>query len=115
MKTQPTPTVTDEDVRRVAIRDFGEANLSFVLSILDEYGKQEWPRGCARVRLAIMKLANGDMDRLLDETQVATVDYRDVISPAEYPTYSWDEKDEVKKQISYKDDWKQYSEWLSKE
>jgi hypothetical protein len=42
MCKQPIPQVTDKDVKRIALRDFGEAQLSQVLSILDEFGKQGW-------------------------------------------------------------------------
>jgi hypothetical protein len=42
MCKQPIPQVTDKDVKRIALLDFGEAQLSQVLSILDEFGKQEW-------------------------------------------------------------------------
>jgi len=61
---QPVPKVTDMDVERVAIRDFGMTLLSQVICILQEFGKQDWNRpGSARVRLAILKLANGDLDQ----------------------------------------------------
>jgi hypothetical protein len=58
---QPVPKVTEEDVHRIAVRDFGEASLPEVLSALDEFGKQEWNEpDNPRVRLAILKLAQGD-------------------------------------------------------
>src|SRR5688572_28268346 len=88
MADQPVPQVTDAEVKRIALRDFGEAQLSLAMSILDEFGKQDWNPPSARVRLAILKLAKGDLDRLLDQTQVAINDYRDVLSAAEYPRYS---------------------------
>ncbi len=118
MADQPVPSVTDEDVKRIALRDFGEAQLSLAVSILDEFGKQDWNPPSTRVRLAILKLAKGDLDRLLDETQVAINDYRDVISAAEYPRYSREVSfREVVKEVEQaiiEDDWKQYCEWLAK-
>ena len=45
--------ITDEDVKRIALRDFGESQLALVLSILEEFGKQSWNRPDPRVRLAI--------------------------------------------------------------
>ena len=41
MCKQPVPQVTAKDVKRIALRDFGEAQFFKVLSILDEFGKQE--------------------------------------------------------------------------
>jgi len=38
---QPVPRVTEDDVRAVALRNFGEARASEALAVLDEYGKQE--------------------------------------------------------------------------
>jgi hypothetical protein len=38
-----------------------------------------------RVRMAILKLSDGDPDRLLHNIQVARSDYRDVLAWAEYP------------------------------
>lgn len=69
---QPVPKVTDEDVQRIAIRDFGKPQLSKVLELLQEYGKQDWNRpGSPRVRLAILKLANGDLDQIKKITEAA--------------------------------------------
>jgi hypothetical protein len=42
MCKQPIPQVTDKDVKRIALRDFGEAQLFQVLSILGKFGKQAW-------------------------------------------------------------------------
>jgi hypothetical protein len=115
---QPVPNVTEEDVKRIALRDFGDAQVGLALSILDEFGKQEWNRPDPRVRLAILKLANGDLDRLLDATQLAIQDYRDVISAAEYPRYcreiGFDKVPESVKRSVIDDDWRQYCEWLER-
>jgi hypothetical protein len=80
MCKQPVPQITDKDVKRIALRDFGESQLLQVISILDEFGKQEWNSPGARVRLAILKLANGDLDKLMDHTKVAIEDFRDALS-----------------------------------
>jgi len=118
MTDQPVPEVTDEDVKRIALRDFGEDQLPLALSILDEFGKQDWNPPGARVRLAILKLAKVDLDRRLDGTQAAINDYRDVLSAAEYPRYSREvgfrEVSKEVKQAIIEDDWKQYREWLAK-
>lgn len=81
MKTtdQPVPEVSDEDVRRVALREFGAENLSRVLEVLEEYGKQKWNEPSPRVRLAILKMADRDFARLKQALQVAIDDYRDAL------------------------------------
>jgi hypothetical protein len=116
---QPIPQVTHKDVKRIALRDYGKAQLSQVLSILDEFGKQEWNNPSARVRLAILKLANGDLNKLMDNTKVAIEDFRDVLSAAEYPRYSreigFDEVDKDYKRAVIDDDWRQYRQWLERE
>jgi hypothetical protein len=118
MPSQPVPDVTDEDVKRIALRDFGEPQLSQVMAVIEECGTQEWNRDCARVRLAILKLANGNLERLLDATKVAINDYRDVLSAAEYPGYAreigFSEAAEKSTQAVIDDDWRQYRHWFEK-
>ncbi len=110
MTKQPIPIVTEDDVARIALRDFGEAQTSLVRSILDEYGKLEGHVEVSRVRVAVLKLANGDFDRLLAATETACQDYRNVLAYAEYPR--------AFQEIGFaaiEDDWKQHQEWLEKE
>jgi len=112
--------VTDNDVERIAIRDFGRERLSQVMEILNEYGKQEWNRpGSPRVRLAILKLANGDLEKLIEHTELAIRDFRDVLAMAEYPRFLTDiSLDKAPKQVqgqAIDDDWKQYKEWFERE
>jgi hypothetical protein len=116
MPDQPIPDVTDEDVRRIALRDFGEAELAIVWSLLEEYGRQVWNRPSPRVRAAILKLANGDLERLREALDIAIRDYRDVLAAAEYPRYNrevFGNVDEATLQNVTDQDWNQYSEWFS--
>jgi hypothetical protein len=104
------PEVTDEDVKRVVNRDFGESKTATVMSILAKYGPSP------RVHLAILKLATGDVGRLKEATSTAIQDYRDVLAPAEYPRYTRevgfnDIPDSICQAI-IDDDWKQYCDWL---
>jgi len=119
MCKQPIPQVTDKDVKRIAFRDFGEAQLFQALSILVEFGKQEWNTPSARVQLARLKLANGDLNKLMDHTKTAIKDFRDVLSAAEYPRYSreiaFDEVDKDYKRAVIDEDWRQYRVWLERE
>jgi hypothetical protein len=88
VSTQPTPTISDADVERVVGRDFPPASKGDVFAILAEYGTEDWHREIDRVRIAALKLAAGDIDRLRAAIATARLDYRDVLAPAEYPEYS---------------------------
>ncbi len=118
MVQQPVPRVTEEDVRRIALRDFGEGDVSLALSMVEEFGKQSWNKPSPRVHLAILKLADGDLDRLLDATKAAIEDYRDVLAAAEYPRYSreiaFHDVPECVKQPAIDDDWREYREWFER-
>ena len=119
MNEQPVPNITDKDVKRIAFRDFGVVQVFKVLSILSEYGKQDWNEPSPRVQLAILKLANGDIIKLSEQTKTAIEDFRDVLAEAEYPRYSkeigFDDVEEDYKNSVINDDWLQYSEWLDED
>ncbi|MBN2591982.1 MAG: hypothetical protein JXA81_00640 [Sedimentisphaerales bacterium] len=117
---QPVPKVTDKDVERIALRDFGMDKLSEAMDILEKYGKQEWTRpGSPRVRLAVLKLANGELEELSRYTKIAIQDFRDVISMAEYPIYSaevgFERVAQNIQKAAIEADWEQYQDWLKKE
>jgi hypothetical protein len=52
---------------------------------LAEYGLAAYEREPDRVRLAILKLSEGSVERLREMTAAAKRDYRDVLMWAEYP------------------------------
>ena|ERR1051325_4989937 len=110
---QPTPRVTRADVERIVRRDFLSEDFATVMALLDEYGTKRYETEKDRVQLAMLKNAAGSIDELLIQIQTAKLDYRDVLSWAEYPSYRWGEKDETKIQKMYRDDWQQYSDWLN--
>ncbi|MGA7669282.1 MAG: hypothetical protein WBW04_02605 [Nitrolancea sp.] len=56
-----------------------------VMAVLDEYGVEPYERECERVQRAIIRLAEGDLDKLRKYLHVAKQDYRDVLFWAEYP------------------------------
>lgn len=110
---QPVPTVTDKDVERIALRDFGKENLAEAMGILKKYGQHKETRlGTPRVRLAILKLANGDLDLLSKYTENANQDFRDIISLAEYPKYlaevGFERNSQKTKTAVIEADWNQY-------
>ena len=117
---QPIPKVSNDDVRRIVHRDYPQ-NLYFtIMEVLEEYRSESWQHEEHRVRLAALKLARGDIDELRRLISTAKKDYRDVIAPAEYPTYSKsrlgaDGKDiDIIQKIIQKD-WEQYTNWLWKD
>jgi hypothetical protein len=119
MSTQPTPTVTAADVERIVRRDFPADRTAEVLAMLEEYGTEEWQRETHRVRLAVLKLAAGDLGRLRYELEGAKRDYRDVLGPAEYPGYTRrmfriDKLPQEEQERIIDADWKQYEEWLTR-
>ena len=56
-----------------------------VKGILDSYGMSSHERELARTRLAILKVAGADPDRIEKTTALARQDYRDILMMAEYP------------------------------
>lgn len=117
-RRQPVPNVTDDDVERVVWREFSTGQFAAVMAILHEYGTEQ-QREAARVRLAALKLAKGNPEKLRANIQSAKRDYRDVLAYAEYPEYS--KKGFGVRQLPVEEqrriidsDWRQYEEWLTK-
>jgi len=55
-----------------------------IMDVLDQYGAESTERGRARVQLAILKLSDGEVERLANLVGMAKRDYRDVLAYAEY-------------------------------
>jgi len=116
---QPIPEVTEEDVLRVVRRDF-PANFNSAILVLNEYGTESWQREQPRVRMAVLKVAQGDLDALKQAVNAAKRDFRDIVAAAEYPNYfrAWRvtggdvSREERQKMIAA--DWTQYQEWLQR-
>jgi len=114
---QPVPDVSSGDVERVVRRDFASSEASRVLEILSEY--QSESGSPFRVRLAALKLAGGDLDRLRQQIEAAKYDYRDVLASAEYPAYfkkmfRIDKLPADEKQKIIDEDWRQYETWFKR-
>ena len=82
---QPVAYVTDDDVRRVVLREFSEDEVPEALTILSQHGRCDLDVDVHRIRAAAVKVANGDI-RLLKNV-IRTWDYRDILAAAEYPEY----------------------------
>lgn len=94
-------------------------NPAEVLELLGQYGVVSWEVEVPRVRLAILRLAAGDMDRLRQQLDYAKRDYRDVLLGAEYLVYAaltlrTPNPSPDESQRAFDDDWRAYQEWLSR-
>lgn len=111
---QPITKVTESDVRRIALRDFGETGLSEAMDVLDNRPGEK----CPRVRLALLKLSSGDMNLLKEHAVSAARDFRDVLALAEYPRWSkeigFDKVPRALEREVIRADWLQYSQWLGR-
>jgi uncharacterized protein YqfB (UPF0267 family) len=112
--TEKIPEIKDIDIKRIILRDFSESHFKSVLDILSLY-KSGSDKGMNRIYAAILKLSNGNIDLLKTNVAIANVDYRDVISLAEYPNsfeVMFDDlSDEANDKLT-EEDWTQYQEWL---
>lgn len=78
--------ISDEVVLKVFHRLFDRLPDSEELfAFLNQYGSREGDREVTRVHLAILKLCEGDPDKLRANVEAALIDYRDVLAWAEYP------------------------------
>ncbi len=111
-----TLKVTVNDVLIIIGRDFPSFDSKIIMDILNEYSSTEER---FRVYSAALKLSEGHIDKLREWIERANIDFRDVLSPAEYPRFH-----EIgfcgierlsKKEINKlkKDDWKQYRDWFN--
>jgi len=111
-------TLNDSCVSRVILREFANEEYDRVVEVLSQYGTERHHLERNRVRISILKLANGDLFNLERQIKVACVDFRDVIAAAEMPgqyklgftgmeRLSPQELENIKT-----DDRKQYEAWL---
>ena len=114
---QPVPQVSAADVDRMVRRDFPEYQFDTIFNVLDTYGAELSEPGRARVQLAALKLANGNIDTLRRHIDTAARDYKDVLSWAEYPEYSKRSTVDAHKLSArereqiIQSDWNQYEAW----
>jgi hypothetical protein len=117
---QPAPTVSQADVEKIIKRDYPADKYDQIMSMLNTYGTEDWQREPQRVRLSVLKLANGNIDELRRYIEWAKCDYRDVISPVEYPMatkkiFRMDKLTKEEIESIYKKDWEQYQKWIDRE
>ena len=108
-----SPERTAEDVMRIVKREFPAEEFATVMTILNEYGAR-YNDNPSPTRLAALKLANGSVPRLRALIESAKRDYRDVITPAVFPSYSKIGRDlsERKRRKILESERQQYEDWL---
>jgi hypothetical protein len=83
-------------------------------------GLQEFWISTIRTKAAILKLAEGDFDKIKGLIKNANADPRDVIANAEYPRYmkmGYTERSKMsdeEKQVIFDKDWEEYQTWKNK-
>jgi len=87
-----------------------------VETILDTYGIEEYEQEPLRVRLAILKVSDSNLEEIKRTTAMAKQDFRDILTWAEYPRQSkkWSMPEGPKKQKLIDADSAEYKTWLSK-
>ena len=107
--------LTLETVHRIVTRLFSPADHQAALAMLEQYGTAAWEGEIARVRVAALKVSGGKIAELERAVAAAKVDYRDVLSWAEYPTElvkpTWEMPGPDVAQIRTTDR-SQYMQWL---
>ncbi len=68
-----------EDVSALAQETFPNEDLQTVLDIVDEYGKQPFEIDRERVQIAVIRLSEGNVDRLRKLVVDAKRDYRNIL------------------------------------
>lgn len=77
--------LTSGFVEALVHRLFGPADRDAAAAALERYGHAPHEREPVRVRVAALKLSQGDLGRLREAIDRARRDYRDVLAWAEYP------------------------------
>jgi len=116
-KGQPIPRFEEGEIDFLINREFPER----AQEVCNKFsGLQEFWINTTRTKAAILKLADGDFDKIKELIKKANRDPRDVIAFAEYPCYTqmdWDETNEMsqeEKQVIFDNDWEKYRNWKNK-
>lgn len=120
MNPEPQPAHTPQPgalERMLAVVFPAEGLREAARTQLFRYGHELRDRDPGRVRLAILKLSDGDLLKLDKMVDLACQDYRDVLAMAEYPAYMKLEPgidpNSPAAQAAIKSDRDQYEAWLS--
>jgi len=115
--------MTEEINRRVDAIWSDPAERECVLAALQKFGHERYEREAERVHLAILKLCDARVDRVIELVAAAKKDYRDVLMWAEYPREGqalWTLRSDLSKEERFqleelrRQDRQQYQDWLKK-
>jgi hypothetical protein len=120
---RPPPIAVSDDLeRKIAALWPDQSDRERVREALAVYARGA--HGSERVPLAIVKLCRGSVDRVLSMLEEASLDYRDILLAAEYPTQAdalmatmrpgATDADKARFEEAEKRDRQQYEEWLKK-
>ncbi len=100
--------------RKLAVLFPDHAHRRAANSALNEYGTEAHEQEPVRVRLAILKLAGGSIDKLQKNTTFAKQDFRDILVWAEYPRQANNGSfsDNQKRNKLIEADREEYRSWL---
>ena len=76
--------VTAQHVTDRVKKDFRPEDVDEALGILDQYGREKWEDWPEFMRLAILRMVNGNMKKLPGYVQSAKEDYRNILSEVLY-------------------------------
>jgi hypothetical protein len=110
---QPVPVYREGDLERIVARDYRPEQRAEALAALAAYGEDSSPEGALRVRMACLKLAAGDLEKLKRFTGDALRDYRDVLAWAEYLSYLHADSDGARESAVDRD-WRALQDWYSR-
>ncbi len=113
MKNQPVFQPDVSDIDRIIKRDYPQSQFFSIKSIINRYGINE--KECTRVQMDSLKLANGNVDKLVQVIEMAITDYRDVIMSAEYPNYTKSSKGDIINSRAIREDWEQLMAWYNRQ
>jgi hypothetical protein len=84
------------------------------LAILDTYGTESWHREKDRVQLALLKISDGDLEKLSLYTRGAQSDYRDTLVSAEFyeESQASSKTPSAEMKVIRKRDQENYEAWL---
>lgn len=120
------PVALSETVRQKTTQTFAQQDRAEAMDLLvSECGRNlpfkadATPQSLEQVRLAILKLAGGNLDKLRRQLQRAKIDWRDVIAEAENPeamsmgVVEFERLDEKSRTAIATRDRQQYLDWLN--
>lgn len=109
---QPKASISSATLERLIKRDFPD-KYNQIIDLLKDVSSDN-QKGKNRISAAILKLANGDSDKVAFGVSLSKIDYRDTLSKAEYPRMLKEGFSSKKRKLIYMEDWQEYSEWLKK-